>query len=1184
MAAMRVDHLAHHPSQSRPPQLAPIAVQQPPHSPTSAGPLPPPHHRLPPLHSHHHPHPLPSIDGASSSAGLVPPAQPTPADISQAAKMNGRKRKKQEDPDDPLASGSQAPPARRLRRLHEACARCRSKKIKCDSKLPSCSACQAANVECNQEDRHRQTLKPRGYTDMVEAQLAKCILLLEKKVPNFRLADIDSILDHEGIVIPPNTIPMEGDASTLNPALGAVLQANSAALIGPAAGGASAVKVEPVVPSLSSSSISGQATTTANGHQRRSEGASDGSSTVYEGRQPTSGSQHPSVSAQAQPQQPSGGSNGSGIKGSDPMSNNLSSADGLIKAFGVSRSIVRELPKPDNSEGEDVLGGVRLEEDSPLPTYPKTVSQWTDPLSARSIDPAIPQLPTPNPPPYPQPQPPTHTAQPQSPVSSAQIPVGPLSFHPAIHRNRLALRLPRNRALTDQVVRKYFDRLNYHRPVFIPEEFNVGLDALYDSLDSGDVGHRRIPHISPFGRGQPPPASVPLVPQDDPGFLCSVYLILALGRLAIDNEVMHKGTDEAPPSPMKDFPTHEEFFELALAVKPDLRVTISSLQALILLQWYLYTERHGRSLWRLVGNMVRLSVELGLHHDPSEQGSTFTPGECEVRNRLWWTVMIHDRGTSVLLGRPLAIADADFNAPAPKRIYDAFGPSGLFSEHFEHSPQLASIQGDIINALYRPGNHKLSADQIVRHASRITKGLREFSRGALNSSYRPFFEGTDSWTNEQRIALVCRMTEDQGLTYLKYGIARILLLRALFTNSMLTADTRRRALKDAVITSHNILIVSYQLTTFPSLAFFVSPIPIHIAAMVILYGVISECDALPYPKARDDVCNALHIVPRYRWRWSRKDAHGSHPLIVKLAQKVFGADILNITGPLGPPLLMPEWDWVVGSTDTGLASPLHELSAGFSPTQAVVSNSQSGLLNGTPYNQPDGVQVNGHRQDGWEPTRAGGMNHARNSSNGNGLPPTPISATMPSGHPVSGVEQGSMSGGSPHDPQQGMHYSPQSVDQNIYNPLADAEKEVLVRFMYPPPLDQPPEGYVSTVLGLDPQQQQAQNMMASQMMPQGMAVDDVPTNMHAQGPSHVHSVSHIPLHHSMDGRPIHPSISRQPTMHHHQHHPHQQQSLALYAPMQADYTPSVTHYVQEEFDGKGLMHLPPDGSNYNGWN
>jgi hypothetical protein len=80
-----------------------------------------------------------------------------------------------------------------------------------------------------------------------------------------------------------------------------------------------------------------------------------------------------------------------------------------------------------------------------------------------------------------------------------------------------------------------------------------------------------------------PLVSVPPLPESDPGFLCSVYLILALGRLCVDNEHMHDGNEGYPDS-MRDYPTHEEFFELALAVEPDLRVTTSSLQALILLQ------------------------------------------------------------------------------------------------------------------------------------------------------------------------------------------------------------------------------------------------------------------------------------------------------------------------------------------------------------------------------------------------------------------------------------------------------------------------------------------------------------------------------------------------------------------------------------------------------------------------
>ena len=53
-----------------------------------------------------------------------------------------------------------------------------------------------------------------------------------------------------------------------------------------------------------------------------------------------------------------------------------------------------------------------------------------------------------------------------------------------------------------------------------------------------------------------------------------------------------------------------------------------------------------------------------------------------------------------------------------------------------------------------------------------------------------------NWTMDERITLVKGITEDQGLTLLKIGIARILLLRALFSSSELTYQHRRRALAD----------------------------------------------------------------------------------------------------------------------------------------------------------------------------------------------------------------------------------------------------------------------------------------------------------------------------------------------------------------------------------------------------
>jgi hypothetical protein len=139
--------------------------------------------------------------------------------------------------------------------------------------------------------------------------------------------------------------------------------------------------------------------------------------------------------------------------------------------------------------------------------------------------------------------------------------------------------LPKDRDMVQYIVNIYFERLNFHRPVFLRHEFEAALTQLY------------------AGEAQ----------QHDPGFLCSVYLLLALGTLSelnhracgLDNEAKAKaGTGTSPPlsnvnvqSLMPpEWPEHEDLFRRALAVKPELRVTISSLQALILLHWYLYTE------------------------------------------------------------------------------------------------------------------------------------------------------------------------------------------------------------------------------------------------------------------------------------------------------------------------------------------------------------------------------------------------------------------------------------------------------------------------------------------------------------------------------------------------------------------------------------------------------------------
>ena len=88
--------------------------------------------------------------------------------------------------------------------------------------------------------------------------------------------------------------------------------------------------------------------------------------------------------------------------------------------------------------------------------------------------------------------------------------------------------------------------------------------------------------------------------------------------------------------------------------------------------------------------MVRLAVELGLHHDPKTIGLDIL-SRSELRITLWWIIMTH----SVLLGRPLAIAQDDFDTPPPVA-------STTISAHFVDSRVLTDVQADIINSLYQP--------------------------------------------------------------------------------------------------------------------------------------------------------------------------------------------------------------------------------------------------------------------------------------------------------------------------------------------------------------------------------------------------------------------------------------------------------------------------------------------------
>lgn len=271
---------------------------------------------------------------------------------------------------------------------------------------------------------------------------------------------------------------------------------------------------------------------------------------------------HPAFQHQSPPQAPAPipSSAAQEPRGTEPLPHDLSSSEvsellsddvhaysvclyqALAKAFGVSSAIVGDLKlAPTAADHEDLAVGLtglisRRDNEVSQQPAPRDLAKWTSLPIVQS--------------------------SPPSPTSSSGGTPKLANAKPSL------LWLPKDRKMVQQVLDVYFTRLNIHRPVFTRHAFERSLDALYNGTG---------PH--------------------DPGFLCSTYLILALGTLSELNHRVNKLPADVPPGTATlqkvlppDWPQHEEFFQLALAVKPELRVTLSSLQALILLHWYLYTE------------------------------------------------------------------------------------------------------------------------------------------------------------------------------------------------------------------------------------------------------------------------------------------------------------------------------------------------------------------------------------------------------------------------------------------------------------------------------------------------------------------------------------------------------------------------------------------------------------------
>ncbi|KAJ4191891.1 hypothetical protein NW767_010798 [Fusarium falciforme] len=134
-------------------------------------------------------------------------------------------------------------------------------------------------------------------------------------------------------------------------------------------------------------------------------------------------------------------------------------------------------------------------------------------------------------------------------------------------------------------------------------------------------------------------------------------------------------------------------------------------QALLLLCHYLQGTLQLNECWNLVGLMIRSAVSIGLHLNPTKDGS-FSMVAKEERKRAWWGCVVLDRTLSMKFGRPPSIIFDDArDVDLPLDVDDQYiteasiaprQPWGLPPRlsFFIHTIKLSEIIASVLSRMY----------------------------------------------------------------------------------------------------------------------------------------------------------------------------------------------------------------------------------------------------------------------------------------------------------------------------------------------------------------------------------------------------------------------------------------------------------------------------------------------------
>ncbi len=94
------------------------------------------------------------------------------------------------------------------------------------------------------------------------------------------------------------------------------------------------------------------------------------------------------------------------------------------------------------------------------------------------------------------------------------------------------------------------------------------------------------------------------------------------------------------------------------------RASVRSIQAMLLITYFLINDNHASDGWAFAGILVRQAYAMGLHRDPDIICPNASPFDKQVRRRLWQAVLLQDTFLTVLLSLPPNATHNDVNIEA----------------------------------------------------------------------------------------------------------------------------------------------------------------------------------------------------------------------------------------------------------------------------------------------------------------------------------------------------------------------------------------------------------------------------------------------------------------------------------------------------------------------------------------